>query len=103
MPPPTTPAVGEGGCPSDWIAYGSHCYYFNAGSGMLSWNSANEECKEKAGPYYEGTLASIHNLQENGFIYNTAVEKGQQESSIGLTKKDTGRAYEWCGRNLTIV
>ena len=90
MPPPTTPAIGEGVCPTDWIEYGAHCYYFSGGSTYKSWDKANEECQQKAGMFHKGTLTSIHNVQENGFIYHTAVENGQKQFSIGLTKKDTG-------------
>ena len=90
VPPPTTPATGEGVCPTDWIEYGAHCYFFNGGAYRMSWDRASEECEAKAGPPYQGTLASIHNRQENGFIYHTAVEMGHQETSIGLTNKNSG-------------
>ena len=58
----TPPPPADGVCPTDWLVWGSHCYYFSTDELQLGWDDAVDECKRLAGREYVDTcsLASIH-------------------------------------------
>ena len=61
----TPPPPADGVCPTDdWLAWGSHCYYFGSDELQLGWDDAVDECRRLAGREYVDTcsLASIHRL-----------------------------------------
>ena len=58
----TPPPPADGVCPTDWLVWGSHCYYFGSDELQLGWDDAVDECRRLAGREYVDTcsLASIH-------------------------------------------
>lgn len=85
---PTTPPLTEGVCPKGWTAWGSDCYAFPANSTdhVTTWHSAQTRCTHRAAEY-STTLASIHSLAENQFIYDSFVARGlTKDVWIGLTQ-----------------
>ena len=74
---PTTPVYTDGTCPPNWVAWGSDCYAFpvSYSDTVVYWSSGMEKCQQLAGDEHKGTLASIHSMAENKFIYDTFVER----------------------------
>src|SRR6218665_2375100 len=89
---PTTPAPVEGVCPSsEWVDFGSYCYYFSTMMDTLNWQMAMASCHNKAGLFTTGNLVSIHSEAENQFVYEKLKSLGIGYVWIGLYKEAQGR------------
>ena len=88
---PTIPPAVEGVCPSsDWVDFGSYCYYFSTMMDTQNWQMAVASCASKAGYFTTGNLASIHSPAENQFIYDKLKPIGMSSAWIGLYKEAQG-------------
>src|SRR6218665_518390 len=89
---PTTPAPVEGVCPSsDWVDFGSYCYYFSIMMDTLNWQMAMASCQSRSGLFTTGNLVSIHSPAENQFVYEKLKSLGIGSVWIGLYKEAQGR------------
>ncbi|CAL8329249.1 unnamed protein product [Merluccius merluccius] len=63
-------------CPDGWLSHGSRCFaYVN---NPLDWHSAEDHCRSLG-----GSLASIHNPQENRYLKQLVQLAGQSDVWIG--------------------
>ncbi|NWH78351.1 MRC1 protein, partial [Piaya cayana] len=75
-------------CPEGWLPYGDHCYMIHRDS--REWKEALISCNES-----NGNLASIHNLEEHGFILSQLGYEDADELWIGLNDFNTRMYFEW--------
>ncbi|NXX93061.1 MRC1 protein, partial [Centropus bengalensis] len=75
-------------CPEGWLPYGDHCYMIHRDPKV--WREALISCNES-----NSNLASIHNLEEHGFILSQLSYKAADELWIGLNDLDTQMYFEW--------
>ena len=55
-------------CPESWVPYNGYCY--RAFDTPTSYFDAEEHCQEFCGSDETGHLVSIHNQEENEFVWN---------------------------------
>jgi len=84
----------KGACEGDWKLFGDHCYLYmnNSGSRYDDIEVCRSECSSLG-----GSLASIHNKEENDFVFNL-IEPHDDDSYYGLTWLGAScvqGAYKW--------
>ncbi|XP_071940909.1 macrophage mannose receptor 1-like [Antedon mediterranea] len=88
---PVTPAPRPGTCPtSEWIPYGSHCYFFGVSFTSISWAEAEFACSLN----HAGHLASIHSRAQNEFIRANVQSFLGKSVWVGLFRSDSG-GFMW--------
>uniref|UniRef100_A0A8B9Q0T2 C-type lectin domain-containing protein n=1 Tax=Apteryx owenii TaxID=8824 RepID=A0A8B9Q0T2_APTOW len=75
-------------CPEGWLPYADHCYVLHREP--RDWKEALISCKES-----NGSLASIHKIEEHGFILSPLGYKATDELWIGLNDLNTQMYFEW--------
>jgi len=82
---PTT--IGDAKCPDRWVSRGNFCYLH--AKEWVPWNKADELCQK-----YGGHLASIHDQDENDFIFNLG--KGSDWNAwIGARGSSSSGVWNW--------
>uniref|UniRef100_A0A8C5X0X2 MRC1 protein n=1 Tax=Malurus cyaneus samueli TaxID=2593467 RepID=A0A8C5X0X2_9PASS len=75
-------------CAEDWLPYGGHCFMIHRDP--KEWGEALISCNER-----NGSLASIHNPEEHGFILSQLGYKAVDVLWIGLNDLKTQMFFEW--------
>ncbi|KAJ6666767.1 hypothetical protein lerEdw1_020491 [Lerista edwardsae] len=75
-------------CSSGWIAYAGHCYQLRRDS--RTWKGAQQSCRKEG-----GDLASIHNIEEFGFVISQLGYAPNDQLWIGLNDQKTQMYFEW--------
>ncbi|XP_066483946.1 macrophage mannose receptor 1 [Tiliqua scincoides] len=75
-------------CPSGWVAYAGHCYQLRRDS--RAWKGAQQSCRKEG-----GDLASIHNIEEFGFVISQLGYRPDDQLWIGLNDQKTQMYFEW--------
>ncbi|KAM6948653.1 macrophage mannose receptor 1b [Aplochiton taeniatus] len=88
MPAPQLDPVPTGSCASPWIPYNGHCYQLQRA--QKTWSDALTECSKD-----RGSLASIHNIEEQSFAITQLGYTAADELWIGLNDKRTKLFFEW--------
>ncbi|XP_064362040.1 LOW QUALITY PROTEIN: macrophage mannose receptor 1-like [Dromaius novaehollandiae] len=78
-------------CPEGWSPYADHCYVLHREP--RAWKEALLSCEES-----NGSLASIHNIEEHGFILSQLGYEVTDELWIGLNDLNTQMYFEWSDR-----
>ncbi|KAM3929236.1 macrophage mannose receptor 1-like [Leptodactylus fuscus] len=75
-------------CPSSWIPYNGHCYYFVKDT--RTWKEAMLSCRRE-----EGDLASLHNIEEASAITSQLTFGDAEYVWLGLNDLKTQLYFEW--------
>lgn len=75
-------------CPDGWISYAGQCYKIHRETNL--WKDASALCRKEG-----GDLASIHNVEEHGFIMSQLGYKPTDELWIGLNDLKVQMLFEW--------
>ncbi|NWU97742.1 MRC1 protein, partial [Upupa epops] len=75
-------------CPEGWLPYGDHCFMIHREPRV--WKEALISCSES-----NGSLASVHSLEEHSFILSQLGYKAVDALWIGLNDLNTQMYFEW--------
>ncbi|NXD11888.1 MRC1 protein, partial [Nothocercus nigrocapillus] len=75
-------------CPEGWSHYAGHCYTLCREP--RTWKEALTSCEQS-----NSSLASVHNIEEHGFIVSQLDYKATDELWIGLNDLSTQMYFEW--------
>ena len=79
--------------PEDAVTYNGRSFkLYNIGTG---WENVKAFCEEKG-----GYLASVHDKEENDFLYNYIKNQGQESAYIGLISDAEEDVWVWHGGNI---
>ncbi|KAL2097652.1 hypothetical protein ACEWY4_006859 [Coilia grayii] len=87
----TTPVATTGppvACKAPWIPYAGHCYFLNRTKN--TWKEANDQCITGG-----GHLVSIHNIEEQSFVFSQLGYRETDKLWIGLNDKKTQLLFDW--------
>uniref|UniRef100_A0A3P9H7Q4 Mannose receptor, C type 1b n=1 Tax=Oryzias latipes TaxID=8090 RepID=A0A3P9H7Q4_ORYLA len=73
-------------CTAPWISYNGRCYQLYRS--QKTWSDAQIACRKE-----EGDLVSIHNVEEQSFIFSELVPT--DELWIGLNDRTTEGLFDW--------
>ncbi|XP_063075241.1 macrophage mannose receptor 1b isoform X2 [Engraulis encrasicolus] len=85
---PTIPPSLPVACNAPWIPYEGHCYFLNRTK--YTWKDASDQCIAGG-----GNLASIHNIEEQSFVFSQLGYRETDKLWIGLNDKKTQLLFEW--------
>nr|XP_049600077.1 uncharacterized protein LOC125983145 isoform X4 [Syngnathus scovelli] len=78
------------GCPTGWLEYNKHCYFFGNPN---TWRQAESDCASK-----EAHLTSILDEEERIWMKNS-IKMTDVKIWIGLRRNTSGRQWEWTDGN----
>eukprot|EP00066_Takifugu_rubripes_P017013 XP_011606279.1 PREDICTED: macrophage mannose receptor 1 [Takifugu rubripes] len=78
-------------CPNHWVPYAGNCYYLERNKMM--WRDALAACHKEG-----GDLASIHNIEEQSFIFSQSGYSPTDVLWIGLNDQRNQMLFEWSDR-----
>uniref|UniRef100_H3DIA4 Macrophage mannose receptor 1 n=1 Tax=Tetraodon nigroviridis TaxID=99883 RepID=H3DIA4_TETNG len=79
-------------CPNHWVPYAGNCYYLERNKAM--WRDALDACHKQG-----GDLASIHNIEEQSFIFSQSGYCPQTCCGVGLNDQRNQMLFEWSDRS----
>ncbi|XP_031428801.1 macrophage mannose receptor 1 [Clupea harengus] len=79
-------------CPVGWMLYHGHCYSLRREK--KGWSQALTVCHKD-----EADLASVHNIEEHGFLITQSGYVESDELWIGLSDRSTQNLFEWSDRS----
>uniref|UniRef100_A0A3P9IWG7 Mannose receptor, C type 1b n=1 Tax=Oryzias latipes TaxID=8090 RepID=A0A3P9IWG7_ORYLA len=89
---PAVPTEGNkkkaGLCTAPWISYNGRCYQLYRS--QKTWSDAQIACRKE-----EGDLVSIHNVEEQSFIFSELGYVPTDELWIGLNDRTTEGLFDW--------
>ncbi|KAL2097651.1 hypothetical protein ACEWY4_006858 [Coilia grayii] len=85
---PTIPPDFPVSCSAPWIPYAGHCYFLNRTKN--TWKEANDQCITGG-----GHLVSIHNREEQSFVFSQLGYRETDKLWIGLNDKKTQLLFDW--------
>uniref|UniRef100_A0A3P9LTA8 Mannose receptor, C type 1b n=1 Tax=Oryzias latipes TaxID=8090 RepID=A0A3P9LTA8_ORYLA len=83
-----TKAPEAGLCTAPWISYNGRCYQLYRS--QKTWSDAQLTCRKE-----EGDLVSIHNVEEQSFIFSELGYVPTDELWIGLNDRTTEGLFDW--------
>uniref|UniRef100_A0A3B3BT12 Macrophage mannose receptor 1-like n=2 Tax=Oryzias melastigma TaxID=30732 RepID=A0A3B3BT12_ORYME len=83
-----TEAPGTGSCTAPWMSYNGRCYQLYRSK--TTWSDAQLTCRKEG-----GDLVSIHNVEEQSFVFSELGYAQTDELWIGLNDRTTEGLFDW--------